>query len=103
MMETGTGFWDPVAWLFSLLVVFLLVYFIRSFGERKCIKQAPFFSGALPPKDKKIGAYWGFFVNLDWYYKFLKKFHNGIVNDYIFWFVLTLVVFLTALTFGGFL
>ena len=109
LLETGTGFWNPLVWLISLIIIFLLVYFLRCFGEKKYnrgIEQTtPFYAGNIPPKlpIKCNNIYWGFFRALDKYYESLMNIHTGLVGDYVYWFVLTIVIILIALTVGGLL
>lgn len=107
LLETGAGFWDPLLWLFSLLVIASLVYIIRSLGERgykKGTGQATTFFSGNPAPDKPIGAgniYWGFFEAMSGYYKGLRDVHTGLVGDYIYLFTLILSFLLMALTIGG--
>jgi len=103
ILETGTGFWNPLLGLSFGLIIILLVYLIRSQGERKYKEKTeqtlPFFAGNLPSrKSLKIhNIYWGFFEALKEYYSWLKAVHTGIINDYIYWFVTVLVILLTIL------
>lgn len=107
LLETGTGFWNPLVWSVSLFIVVLLVYFVRCFGEKKynegTEQTLAFYAGNSPPKlaIKANNIYWGFFKALDKYYKALMNIHTGLVGDYVYWFVLTIVVILIALTVGG--
>ena len=105
-LRTEAGFWNPVMLSFSLLVIICLVYFIRSFGERKYKKGTeqtdPFFSGAPAPRETRDRNTYGvLFIYMGKYYGLLKRIHTGIINDYIYWFVLTLTVILIVLTLGG--
>jgi len=107
-LTTGAGFWNPVMLIFSLLIVIALVYLIRSSGEKKykgkTEQTASFFSGARAADEISVrNVYWGFFSSMEKYYKWLKRAHTGIVNDYIYWFVLTLTIILITLTLGGLL
>lgn len=96
MITTGFGSWSPLVFLVFSIVVVLFVYIIRSLGEsgyrKEKEKEVVFFSGNLPPADRITGIYWGFFEALRRYYKWMEKIHNGIVNDYVYWFVLTVTV-----------
>ena len=31
--ETGSGFWNPIVWLVTILVIFLLIHILRGFGN----------------------------------------------------------------------
>jgi len=103
ILETGTGFWNPLLGLSFCLIIILLVYLIRFQGEKKYKEKTeqtlPFFAGNLPSrKSLKIhNVYWGFFEALKGYYRRIKAVHTGIINDYIYWFVLVIVILLTVL------
>jgi len=109
LLETGTGFWNPLVWSVSLFIIVLLVYFVRCFGEKKCNEgteqTTPFYAGNPPSKQpiKCSNIYWGFFKALGKYYEALINIHTGLVGDYVYWLVLTIVVILIALTVGGLL
>ena len=104
ILETGTGFWNPLLGLCFFLIIILFVYLIRSLGEKKYKENTeqdlPFFAGNLP-SEKSLRVhkiYWGFFEALKGYYRRIKALHTGIVNDYIYWFVLVVVILLIILT-----
>lgn len=105
LLETGTGFWDPLVCLISIFIIVLLVYFIRSFGEKNYKREQTlaFYSGNNPPKIaiKANNIYWGFFKAMDKYCKIIKRIHTGLLNDYVFWFILVIVIMLIVLTIGG--
>lgn len=103
ILETGAGFWNPLLELGFFLLIILLVYFIRRPGESKYKEKTeqvlPFFAGNLASREalRIHNIYWGFFEALKKYYRLLKAVHTGIINDYIYWFVLVLVIILTIL------
>ena len=109
LLDTGTGFWNPLVCLISIFITVSLVYFIRFFGEKNynsgTEQTLAFYSGNRPPKlsIKANNIYWGFFKALDKYYEALMNIHTGLVGDYVYWFVLSIVVILIALTVGGLL
>ena len=109
LLETGAGFWNPLVCSASLFIVVLLVYLVRWFGEKKynegTEQTTPFYAGNIPPElpIKCSNVYWGFFKALNKYYEPLIKLHTGLVGDYVYWFVLTIVVILIALSAGGLL
>jgi len=106
---TEAGFWNPVLWTLSFFVILIIVLIIRSMGVKKyrhgTEQTTPFFSGNIPPEEniKSGNLYWGFFRYMERYYKILIRMHSGIVNDYVYSFVLLIVVILAALTLGGLL
>lgn len=94
---TESGFWNPIIWVLSFIVIFLIMYILRSFGNNKFKKQGEktkvFLSGnpEYASDDmhiKSSNLYWGFTKVLDWVYTVLKRMHNGDVRDYILWFVI---------------
>lgn len=104
ILETGTGFWNPLLGLCFFLIIVLFVYFLRFLGEKgykeKTEQDLPFFSGNLAPRNslRVHKIYWGFFESLKGYHYAVKALHTGIINDYIYWFVLVAVILLTILT-----
>ena len=107
LFRTGSGVWSPVAFLAASAVILMMVYLIRSTGTKKYKKgteqTVPFFSGSRPP-EKNIHSsnlYWGFFEAMKKYYRWMMRLHTGIVNDYVYSFVLLLVIVAAAILFGG--
>lgn len=97
---TGSGFWNPLAWIAALVVSILLIIFLRSFGKREFKKETeqttPFLSG-MPAAGEEIrvrsgNLYWGFVEALKGYYESMKKLHSGDLRDYILWFVIIIVI-----------
>lgn len=33
--QTGSGFWNPVVWIVVVIVVFLITYILRGFGNKE--------------------------------------------------------------------
>ena len=102
-IETGSGFWNPIVWVISIVIAFLLVYILRSFGNRQYKKETEqvksFLSGnpEYPKEKMQIKAsnlYWGFTTSLKGFYNILRKIHTGNVSDYVLWFVIVLAIFL---------
>ena len=108
LFATEAGFWEPLAMVAAFAIVTAIVYILRSKGVKSYSKTTeqtlPFFSGNIAPEEniKASNAYWGFFTAMGKYYGWAKGFHTGIVNDYIYFFVL-LTVLIAALTLGVFL
>ena len=81
-IETGSGFWNPIIWILSIVIALLLVAIIRSFGKKGYKKETeqvkPFLSGnpELQKEQMHVKAsnlYWGFTSSLQWVYNSLKK------------------------------
>ena len=94
-LQTGSGFWNPLIWIFVIIIVFLIVYIIRGFGEKsykKGTEQVKSFISGNPEPSKKMhiratNIYWGFMEGLKGYYDIAMKAHTGIINDYVLWFI----------------
>jgi hypothetical protein len=104
MMVTGSGSWSPLVFLLAMAAVSLAVLLIRHLGEKGYRKERekalPFFSGDVSMAENRITEiYWGFSESLGRYYRWMKRAHNGIVNDYVYWFVLALVVIISVVVF----
>ncbi|MCD6474420.1 MAG: hydrogenase [Thermoplasmata archaeon] len=103
MLETGFGYWDAIAWIVAFIVICIVVYIIRSMGKKEHRKEAeePFFSGVELPDEKvhvkASNIYWGFIESMKGYYDVMKKMHDGIINNYISWFVFIAVLLLITL------
>jgi hypothetical protein len=106
-LETGYGVWNALYWLLGLGVLFLIVYFIYSRGE-KTVKASkdqgrPFLAGSVTSKERThvraSNVYWGFTEALRCYYIPSRKGHTGNVNDYFSWFILVLAVLMILI--GG--
>ncbi len=102
-LDTGAGFWNPIVWVVAAVVIFLIVYLIRSSGNQAYKKQTEqtkaFLSGNKEYSSEKMhvkasNLYWGFTKSMEGLYTLLKRMHNGNVSDYVLWFVIVLVIFL---------
>lgn len=100
-IETGSGFWDPLMWVSAAVIIFLIIYLLRTFGRKSYKKKTgqtkAFLSGnpELSEEQMHIGGtnlYWGFRETLKGYYHYLFKMHTGNISDYVLWFVVTLAV-----------
>ena len=98
ILRTNAGSWGPLFFIAALAIALAIAYIIRSRGNSK-FKQGtgqatPFFSGNSPPAENIAASnfYWGFFSAMKKYYALMQKVHTGIVNDYVFCFVLLLVI-----------
>lgn len=87
-----------------ILITGLIAYLFYLMGnpsyKRTKHKGEPFISGNRPPKDvRKIhvggdNLFWGFTRAMKRYFEPVIKGHTGIVNDYVYWILLTLAVVL---------
>ena len=100
-LQTGSGFWNPLVWGTAFIIIFLIAYIIRGYGQReykKDTEQSKVFLSGNPeyPKEKMhvkgSNIYWGFLESMKWIYNVLDKMHTGNVSDYILWFVVILGV-----------
>jgi len=100
-LETGSGFWNPIIWIGVIFIALLIAYVIRGFGRRDYKRDTeqtkPFLSGNIEP-DKELvhlrakNLYWGFKETLKGYYEILRKIHNGMISDYVLWFVIIMCI-----------
>lgn len=107
-IETSMGRWNPLIFLIAFIAVIIIVFIIRSFGNRhydkhdKSGQAKPFASGNVDYTQDNMGAsniYWGFFDALNWLYRPMTAMHTGIINDYlgIFFIVIAIVMVLIIL------
>jgi len=110
LLETGSGFWSAIVWVIVVLVIWVIVYYIRSKGEKSYKKNTeqdqPFISGnpELSKEGSHISAshiYWGFTEALKGYYNPLIKMHTGNMNDYSGWIVIIAVIILIIVGVNG--
>ena len=102
-IETGNGFWTPIVWIVAIVVAFLVMYILRTLGNKSYKKdneQVKSFLSGNPEYTKEemhikaSNLYWGFTKSMNGFYKILKKMHSGNASDYILWFVIILAIFL---------
>ncbi|OYT26791.1 MAG: hydrogenase [Candidatus Altiarchaeales archaeon ex4484_96] len=92
VLATGFGFWNPIVFILTLMLLMIVSYLIWRQGEEnqgEGIQGNAFFSGDLL-MDKGVQAqnlYWGFTSALREYYDWMIKQHTGIINDYVAWFI----------------
>ncbi len=106
--------WNPLFMIFMACFVMFVIYILYRMGNstyRKTkYKGEPFLSGNPPVGEWKDDLepinirgdsfYWGFIQALKFYFKPLIAGHTGRLNDYIFWFIITLVVVMVVLSFA---
>ena len=100
-IQTGSGFWGPIAWILAFIIALLISYGIRGFGRKDYKKDTeqvkPFLSGNIEERKEALhvkgdNVYWGFKEALKGFYEGSKKVHTGDTRDYILWFVIVLVI-----------
>ena len=99
--DTGNGFWNPVLWLIAFVIIFLIIYIIRGFGNnsyKKGTGQTQVFLSGNSESDfesmhvKSSNLYWGWMESMKWIIDSLKSIHTGSVSDYVLWFVIVMGV-----------
>jgi len=107
MLEFG---WDPIICVIAFVAVTIVVYLLRSQGEKKYKKgtdQAKIFlcGEEVPEAEwrhiRAHNIYWGFFETLKGYYDSIMRPHTGIINDYIAWFIGVIAISALALFIAG--
>jgi len=105
ILRTEYGFWNPLVWIMTFVFAITFAYIVRMLGEKECKKDSEqtkiFFAGEPLEKHMFSDIYWGFFTGIKKYYKWIKKFHTGVVNDYVYWFTFILMLILIVLSAGG--
>jgi hypothetical protein len=100
-LQTGSGFWSPIIWILIIMIAFLLIYVIRSFGKKQYKEktgQTQSFLSGNPEYEKEqmriksSNVYWGFTEAMKWVYDVLRKMHNGNASDYVLWFVIVMSI-----------
>lgn len=94
------GIWSPLVMILVIAVTTLVAYLFYYMGNssytRTKYKGEPFISGNAPPTDvSKIhvggdNLFWGFTEALEKYFDKVIKGHTGVINDYIYWMVLSI-------------
>jgi hypothetical protein len=99
-LETGAGFWEPLALVVVMVVAILITLAIRSIGEQGFKKgtrqEVPFISGNVPEEEdtlvKGSNLYWGFVEAFKGLYDKLVPLHTGVATDYVLWGFATMAV-----------
>ncbi|MDV0443524.1 hydrogenase [Methanorbis rubei] len=104
-LTTGFGVWNPLVWLCVIAVALLFSWIIWRCGEsdydEDTEQTASYLSGNAEPAKGAVhvragNMYWGFTAALKSYYDKLIPLHSGIVNDYVSWFLIGVVVLFVA-------
>ena len=106
-LNTDSGFWNPLVWITAFVIIFLVAYTLRGYGNKsykKNTEQTKVFLSGNPEFDDKekmhvkaSNLYWGFTETLKGVYKLLDRMHNGNTSDFILWFVVILGIFFIVL------
>ncbi len=108
------GFWNPILWLLLFIIILVAVFIVvltsqNSRGpvleakEEQDGKYATFFGGEKSEHSHVSGSdlFWGFKKNFKGYFKFMDTAHDGNLNNYAIWLVVTtaIVVIVMFVTF----
>ena len=100
-LVTGFGVWNPLIWIVVIAVALLFSWLIWRCGEvdyeEDAETTAPYLSGNAEPEKGAVhisagNMYWGFTKTMSAYYDRLIPLHSGIVNDYVSWFLIGVVI-----------
>ena len=100
-LATGFGIWNPLIWLAVIVTALIFSYLLWRCGEsdydRGTEQTKPYLSGNDEPEKGAVhiragNMYWGFTTALKSYYDRLIPLHSGIVNDYVSWFLIGVVI-----------
>ncbi len=103
-------FWTPLLLLCLFIAIFLFFWlwgkknFREDYNENTGQTQ-PYNSGSLDEVNYNIPSshlYWGFKKSLQWYFNFIKKIHDGDLNNYAKWFLISIAGCFLVIG-GGFL
>jgi uncharacterized membrane protein (DUF106 family) len=107
-LATGFGSWNPLIWIVVIVIALLFSWLLWKLGEtnyeENTEQTAPYLSGNAEPEKEAVhirasNMYWGFTKTLSTYYNYLIPLHSGIVNDYISWFLIGVVVLFMVVIF----
>lgn len=102
-LTTGTGFWNPIAWILGIGVTAIVAWLIYSFGEKGfkpgTARADPFISGNPEPEKGLVhvragNLYWGYLEALKGYYDRVVPLHTGHLHDYVLWYLGMTALFL---------
>ncbi len=109
MLNTGFGYWEPIIFALTFLLLGCIAYFIYIRGNPKHKKVGeqlkPFLSGNPEPAKELVHIrgrhiYWGFKEAFAPVYRKLDEMHDGDVRNYMLWFFGILVI-LMLIFLGG--
>lgn len=100
---TGSGSWNPLAWVLGIVVATVIAWLIYSLGEKGfkpgTAQAEPFISGNPAPEKGLVhvragNLYWGYLEALKGYYDRVVPLHTGHLHDYILWYLGMTALFL---------
>ncbi|MFP4000287.1 MAG: hydrogenase [Thermoplasmata archaeon] len=101
--------WNPLVMILIGLIVGIVVYLIYRMGNPSYKdtehKRESFLSSNAPPEESKAlhlggsNLYWGFTQALQRYFKPLVSAHTGVINDYLYWLLITMALVMVVLYF----
>ena len=110
-MFTGNGSWNTIVFLGAILVTTLVALILHSRGQKGTVLKGegkkPYLWGNPTEIDGKpmhipgSNVYWGFIEALRPYYKPMEKIHSGLINEYVFWLVVTIGIVIAVVGFWG--
>ncbi len=97
-----SGYYSPLIFLAAAIITAIITYLIWRTGSEDVTGDKtgePFLSGN--PEFSKTEShvsgdnlYWGLKQALGGYYRWMKKIHTGIINDYTIWYLATVALLL---------
>jgi hypothetical protein len=103
--DTGAGYWNPLVWTLSFIIILLITLIIRGLGNQSYKKRTGqtkvFLSGNEEYEKEQMhvksnNLYWGWIESMQWFLNVLKKMHTGNVSDYVLWFVIVMGILFLA-------
>ena len=100
---TGTGNWNPLAWILGIAVALVIAYLIWARGEAGwkagTSQTEPFISGNPEPQKRQVhipsgNLYWGYLEAMKGYYERIVPLHTGDLNDYMTWYLSVMLTIL---------
>ncbi len=108
---TGQGSWNAVIFLGAVLITVLIAVGLYSRGQKGTVPKGegrkPYLWGNPTEIDGRplvipgSNVYWGFIEALKSYYKPMERIHSGLINEYVFWLILTMGIVISAVSFWG--
>ncbi len=110
-MATGQGSWNAVIFLGAVLISTFIALVLYTRGQKGTVPKGegkkPYLWGnpteieGKPISIPGSNVYWGFIEALKPYYKPMEKLHSGLINEYVFWLVVTMAIVISTVSFWG--
>jgi hypothetical protein len=93
-LNTGAGYWNPLALVLVSAVAVMVVYVIWRRGEgsykKGTAQTTVFISGNPEPERGAVhirggNLYWGYTEGIKGFYDWIVPLHTGITTDYLLW------------------